>query len=772
MADQDPKKTTRSIKEVVSILYLAQHSPEAEGDYLGFCNSLAQDKIPWDFEDNRFLERINSLEEKLLGRLQLSNKENVVKAGEIAYSQTLSPEEREGFELGLQKSQQQIHEHQEAVFGHTKELVDTYVSKLKDQRVQITPDQEVVLYEEARGAVQKSLDTGSVQDAETNLTALLHEDVKLTEINESIRLASRNSKIAEVVLTSPDEVDKAALVQHCLNLPDQDPVFIAEKHSGVFEIEKTFRLPDKIIEAVSENLEKPINNQSAITNRQTAVRQATEQITQGATRPLEDVINALGGPGGKEAFGNIAAALIGKNLEEYHEKGTFGGIIPTPQAISKITQIEQTLSAATGKTSPEEISAAFFLRAATAMGVKPEVVQKAVILYGPRLQQGILVYLESTTVNVSILAPEYWNMIALSGTNAWHALLQGATQNISQAAIKQFLGQVGPSLVGKAGEGAAASTIVKTGFTLFSGVPGKFLSAALLLGGKFLSFLRLDGLIDGILGRRAIEEGRTPWYKELGWILAIISVAALLFCTGMTSLREVGSTAAIIGEIDEIPSETAANGWPSSPTTSAKNISVVIPPPIKICDTATGKVCVEFQPGEAGKGDSNCGSGTESSDFTEAEWAMVQNALDILSQSPTFMSYVNNGTPITISRNRTDYGGGCFLYGNNPRIILYDDAFSSPSAMLYTLAHELGHAIAHNNPDLLNSFYSSGIIASEGYLPSYPNEKSSGEDFAETLGMYAHYLDSSRYGNYPNAFPNHFAFAQQVFGGATIKSSP
>jgi len=172
-----------------------------------------------------------------------------------------------------------------------------------------------------------------------------------------------------------------------------------------------------------------------------------------------------------------------------------------------------------------------------------------------------------------------------------------------------------------------------------------------------------------------------------------------------------------------------------------------------------------FEPAASGGNNNSCGSGTATSSWEPGEWAIVASAIQQLLRSPSYMNLVCSGGSIPVYRVRTTYGGGCYQGG---AIYVYNGGVSSYGSSVYTMAHESGHVV-NARTDLFNTFLSEGISAQEGYLPTYPNDKSDGEDFAETLGLYvghAFYYPSkwSAYPHYPESFPKHYNFAKQYFG--------
>ena len=169
-----------------------------------------------------------------------------------------------------------------------------------------------------------------------------------------------------------------------------------------------------------------------------------------------------------------------------------------------------------------------------------------------------------------------------------------------------------------------------------------------------------------------------------------------------------------------------------------------------------------FTPQDSGPRDA-CGSGVAPSPWG-SDWAGVLPAIMELGKSPAYMGKICTAGSIPVWRVRANFGGGCYSNGG---IYLYEYGVRGGSA-IYTFAHETGHVL-NARSGLFNTFYSNGIPAREGLLPTYPNAKSYTEDFAETIGMYvghSFYYPAkwSAYPKYPESFPLHYQFAKELFG--------
>lgn len=817
MPDEQPPtntidSTTISPEDAAKTVWLTkQVSDKLYSEFLTKVNN-PKNPIPWLYTDKRFLHEIQELKIRLLSELQLQNETALKQATEESFTRALSKEEREGMMRGIKQIQAQEKAHREDLFRHSETLVDKYIDTLK-KRTNLSPDQESKIRAASLQATEQTMGKGPWSETAKQIAlatvelGVPPEDVSATtvtlelppELETSARSLQRLSETTKTVLTSNESVSKSEMIDLCLANPELDVETITTKYAARTVAAQIFALS----EPVKEQIQRELDGLSPA-QRKVAFEKAADTAKQGLSRPVSDFFNTVGvsGPRSKELFSGMIDIAIGKSLDQINEPG--GALVvdgkpvqiqtTDPEVAKKIKEMKQGLDARRAeKTETYQKTRSFFRRGAAKAGeVDQKIIEKGADFFGPQIQQGIYYYLSTASIKATPFAHEYLTYFLLSGSDIWRNVLGISTKKVAGNAVKAVAAgtakEIGAKATGAIAGGAAVGGPVGAvlGFiSVFGSKIGSFVSAGVR---GIVSFLGGGDIALALTGRA----GPPPPQKKTLWnvfswdpglvvgvlivIVVLVLAAPLAGAMSFTSLREVVSSSAFmaslpeLGGAEKIPGNED-NGWPTSPSSSGVTATFVVPPPAKVCD-ASGKNCVTFQPGASGQGDGNCGSGSESSDFTPAEWAMVQTALATLSQSPTFMSYVNSGVPITISRNRTDYGGGCFLSGNSPRIVLYDDAFSSPSAMLYTMAHELGHAIAHSNPDVYNSFVSSAIIPTEGFLPSYPNEKTNSEDFAETLAMYAHYSDSAKYGNYPTAFPNHYAFAKSIFGGTPISSSP
>jgi len=537
----DTQGAPPSFKEVVSVLYLAQHSPEAETDYVHFCALLSEKNIPWDIEDKRFLKEFQTLKENLAVRLGLNNEEGVARGADAAYSSALSKEELDGMVAGLEGAKRHIQENRQKTFDHTKERVDAYVARLKKQQAPLSSEQETALRSFADEAVQKAVREGSTIELSARLNELLKEEVFLpAEIQAAVQqapeLSNRLSKITEVALLSPDTLSKASLIEHCLQTPELDPALVADRLKGELEIEKAIALPEETAQTFLSRFES-LNTQE----KQLILKQAMESMQQGAGKPIDDIVNAIGGPQGKDALGNIADALLGRVAQEYQEKGSVGGrpVSSTPQLKEKIRQMEAELTKKSGGViNPEERTRVFFRKAAESAGINEKRIQEVVDQDNQlrsRLLQGARIYLESSSAKISASAPEYWRMVVLSGSEVWGTFLRGEAWKKTGGAIKDFA-RIIFSGAGQAATGAATQTAVKTAVgigakTAVGGPIGFFIGAggAILEGiKKLFSFFQSGGILRRTPGQARAPGGPRPFYEDESWMIPLAIAGGIL----------------------------------------------------------------------------------------------------------------------------------------------------------------------------------------------------------------------------------------------------
>jgi len=568
MAEPTTNRTPMKTKEVFSLLYLAQHNDLARPDYERFCGVLAEDHIPWDFEDNRFLEKIEELKSALATRLNIDSPEGVRAIAEETCSQTLSPEELERMEQGLEKTRRQKNEHKEQIFRYAKSRVDEYVQKLKAQNAPLTEEQEQSLRLSVARAAEQAADVGDTAGLQKTISSLTSVS---TEVPEEIQAAISNtaklSKITETTLTGGDEIHKGLLIEQCLSNPDVSPEIIANKFQGLQEA-KILSLSDGMRTQIETELDSTMLDGS--TMRQAAFRQAAASAGQGVSRPIDDVIKAVGGPQGKEFISDVIDTIIGSSIKESKESGgSIGGIKITPTAWTnpltkeKIQKLEQSVAQRDKvRESTRAISTGFFQKGttpaaatATAPTAAPnKILVAAANLWAPSIREGLRVYLETATFKVSINAPTYFHYFILAGTDVWNTILGRSTKAVAREAAKKAAG----ALLKTGGEKAATAvglTAVKSFIGgIFGGPLGTFLALA---GDKVVSFVwgGIKGLFSffgeiakGIIGGFGAPREKKPWWTDMSWMLPIACIAGIFILSGFTKINEDATTAAIVAE--------------------------------------------------------------------------------------------------------------------------------------------------------------------------------------------------------------------------------
>ncbi len=147
----------------------------------------------------------------------------------------------------------------------------------------------------------------------------------------------------------------------------------------------------------------------------------------------------------------------------------------------------------------------------------------------------------------------------------------------------------------------------------------------------------------------------------------------------------------------------------------------------------------------------------------------IMGAIGQLSLAPAYTAPLCAGGPIYLYRIPVNFGGGWASGANGGTIFLYNGGTSSYGTAVYTLAHESGHIANWRRPDIFNDFSSQGISSIEGFLHTYPNQKTIWEDFAETIGLYVGepVYHPAKWGSfdYQARYPLHYFFARDLFGG-------
>lgn len=92
--------------------------------------------------------------------------------------------------------------------------------------------------------------------------------------------------------------------------------------------------------------------------------------------------------------------------------------------------------------------------------------------------------------------------------------------------------------------------------------------ASVVWGGikGLFSFLQFGEIAKGILGGLGAPHAKTPWWKDVSWILPIACVAGILLMGGLSFIRETATTAAIVAEKEKGGGEiqSAGKGEPHS----------------------------------------------------------------------------------------------------------------------------------------------------------------------------------------------------------------
>lgn len=190
---------------------------------------------------------------------------------------------------------------------------------------------------------------------------------------------------------------------------------------------------------------------------------------------------------------------------------------------------------------------------------------------------------------------------------------------------------------------------------------------------------------------------------------------------------------------------------------------------------ATG--CFVF--GEAGVDDAYLSTPASSS---WGDRSTMLAAIAQLQRSPALMIHLCKGgdpngpdIPIYLYRINARFGGGSAMRPD--KVFIYDGG--AGGGAVYTLAHEAGHVLNYRT-GLQTEFINQAISKREGYIYTYPNCYSDGEDFAETVGLYVVWRTYGHLAhaaipscgrpstpggvvNYKQRYPLHYQFAQSIF---------
>lgn len=179
----------------------------------------------------------------------------------------------------------------------------------------------------------------------------------------------------------------------------------------------------------------------------------------------------------------------------------------------------------------------------------------------------------------------------------------------------------------------------------------------------------------------------------------------------------------------------------------------------------TDLACLEFGPKDFVYDPSSVHTVT-TTEWTEAEKEKIIEAFSVMTNYPKYLDLLCGATneKITLYRSNVNVGYGGWASGTYKasKIVIYNEGIRhSVLSTRYTLIHELGHTIFHRQPQLYQS-YLSQVDGKETYLPSYPLDKSSAEDFPETLSVY---ILNNSYSliniDLASEYPKHYRFAKQ-----------
>jgi len=592
-----PRDPTISLKEAVSILYLAQHE-YSEGDFKRFSEGLQNENIPWDFGNERFLEKIKILKETLVQRLALENEGQLLGVAEETISKTVTHDEIDAMENGLELVRQKTNRSKKAVYDHTEGLVNTYVKKLKDQRNISSPEEEKTLNDKADSVkemvVQKTRDalaTGNVGGLEKDLSVVFQETITIPdEIKTAVLDSTRLSETTRVVLTSGDETHKGVFIEQCLNNPDIDPEIIVEKISGS-EAAKAFALP----EAIETDINSALQNEGKSRLIFSQAVEAASGMQQGVSKPLGDVATALGGPGGKQFLDDVVGTILGsslKDIKDSKEGGdgfAIGGIAikSTPETEAKIKEMEQSFNQRWGaKESAHTRTRDYLRRQAATPGASPTTLQpqpsaqnvavgpgqpiqlshtpsttfdRAVLLFTPTIQSGIRVYLESSSIQVSQFSPASLQYLLLVGTDSWRQLLGFSIKQMTGKIVSQagsaLVKKGATKIAGAAATGASGGAILGPGGSAAGAALTVLFSqgASILWGGAkgLFSLFRFGEIGKGIFQGPPGPPRKKEWYEQDDWILAILLVVVVVGISALAFVRTITTTASFFDKFSE-----------------------------------------------------------------------------------------------------------------------------------------------------------------------------------------------------------------------------
>lgn len=154
--------------------------------------------------------------------------------------------------------------------------------------------------------------------------------------------------------------------------------------------------------------------------------------------------------------------------------------------------------------------------------------------------------------------------------------------------------------------------------------------------------------------------------------------------------------------------------------------------------------------------------------WTNDDKNLENNAIAQLARSSAYISRLCSTGTVKLKRINSD----SFNWAECPNTInISDKGVGNQSNTIYALAHETGHILQCAGQQVYQDFLNASPWSSEGFLCSYPLEKTSFEDFAETIAVYVAWHDfttprCSGSINYPTKYPDHYRFAKdKLFGG-------
>ena len=528
MADQTSDQSTITFKEAVPILFFAQHNDLARIDYDIFCNALSEKKVPWDFDDKRFLLELKSLQERIVGRLGFKNNENLQKNADETLVNTLPPDELDEMGEGLEEIKLQRSVHQKKIRDYTEKIVKKYIEDSKAQGVDVSPEQELTIQAAAIQAEQKSID-----DLKEHLSSLTAAPVEIPpEVEEAAAKASRLTEVTKTVLTNEGN-HKGRLVKQCLANLETPPEIIADKNIEA-STAKAVALPEEIKQEINKMLDNPTDQQKK------ALRQAWE-----STGELSgEFINAVKS---KEFIDDAISWITGDSLKKIKDKARVDG---KPIDSKKLEPIEQWLAQkeAIRKASKSFFNQALFASAATVLG--------------PKIQAGLMAYLETTMVMTAANAPKYLMYFTLAGTDVWNTILGRSTRVAATKAAEKAAGAFAGTLLEKGVEKSVWVTLKRILGRVIGGIPGLILTGLSVvwsgIRGLF-SFLQFRGFERGIIqGFGMAAPRKKNWWEDMGLLLGVVFIIVVFVIAGFVYYMRYAFTIAQF--MEERDKTTTAEG--------------------------------------------------------------------------------------------------------------------------------------------------------------------------------------------------------------------